>query len=431
MDKGSGAVRFDLLRSVSQSARCIRKGEAIEVRPRKTILARALEALPITNGMKEKIYYVANFRMPTEKAHGIQVAKMCEALIEAGAQLELVVPDRATVPASVREYYGLRVEVPVTRLPALDLYAYGRILYRLSSFSFMLSSLFYLRCKRKERAVVYTIDADDWSYAHLLWCGLPYVAEMHGSKPDTLINRRFFRNAAGVVTINGLIKEALHTIFSVPREHIITEPDGVDIEDFSPSPRDEARRKLGIPPAQKLALYVGRILEWKGLEILPKAAAALGTAGAVGIVGGTEKDFAETIRKEKLPDNLIFYGSRPYGEMPLWIVAADAVLVTGTAKNELSYRWTSPMKVFEYMACGTPIVSASTPAMREVLSSEEAFFYEPDDADSLARAMKEALLDEDEASRRAQAARAKAPRYAWKGRGERVLRFLDSLIGNG
>ena len=41
-----------------------------------------------------KIYYVANARMPTEKAHGIQIAKMCEALIEAGAKVELIVPRR-------------------------------------------------------------------------------------------------------------------------------------------------------------------------------------------------------------------------------------------------------------------------------------------------------------------------------------------------
>ncbi|HEV8666352.1 MAG TPA: hypothetical protein VN665_00695, partial [Candidatus Paceibacterota bacterium] len=63
-----------------------------------------------------KIYYVANARMPTEKAHGIQIAKMCEAFIESGIDLTLVVPSRKTTPESVQEFYNLRTPVAVQRL---------------------------------------------------------------------------------------------------------------------------------------------------------------------------------------------------------------------------------------------------------------------------------------------------------------------------
>ena len=70
--------------------------------------------------MTMKMYYVANFYMPFGKAYGIQLAKMCEALIEEGVDLTLVVPSRGP-QGSLREFYGLRVDIPTIWLPTLDL----------------------------------------------------------------------------------------------------------------------------------------------------------------------------------------------------------------------------------------------------------------------------------------------------------------------
>lgn len=77
---------------------------------------------------KQTLYYVASARMPNEKAYGIQMAKMCEALIEAGVDLTLVVPRRGA-QESVREFYGLKVDVPTLWLPALELHRYKRFGY--------------------------------------------------------------------------------------------------------------------------------------------------------------------------------------------------------------------------------------------------------------------------------------------------------------
>ena len=56
---------------------------------------------------------------------------------------------------------------------------------------------------------------------------------------------------------------------------------------------------------------------------------------------------------------LVFMGERPVGEIPLWLRASDALLLLGTNKNEDSSRYTSPMKLFEYMASKTPIVASA------------------------------------------------------------------------
>jgi len=376
---------------------------------------------------KMKLYYVANFRMPTERAHGIQVAKMCEAFAEAGADVTLVVPRRKTDYRSIREFYNLRVDVPKVELFAFDWYARGRILYRVSSFSFMVSSFLYLWFRRRERnTVVYTIDADDWSYAQLPLLRIPYFSEMHSNKPKTFLNRLFFRYISGVITINRLIKTSLHDIFSYPNESIIVEHDAVDEKHFIPMSRSDARKKLQLSQDIKLILYIGRILAWKGLEILPEAAQLTGSEVTFGIVGGTKEQFVHNIKITDTPENLVFYGGKDFGDMPLWIAAADAVLLTSTALNELSYRWTSPMKAFEYMACGATIIAADTPALREIVSTSNAFLYHPDDAESLAHETMSALMNPEDALHRGKVAHEASLAYSWRGRAERILGFIAS-----
>src|SRR3990167_11234410 len=109
-----------------------------------------------------KIYYVANARMPSEKAHGIRLAKMCEAFLLSGADLELVLPRRRGSNDDLKRFYGLKVDIPVKRLPVLNL---GFII---SSLSFMFAYIVYLRGRKG--AILYTIDMDNFSFIFHVFC---------------------------------------------------------------------------------------------------------------------------------------------------------------------------------------------------------------------------------------------------------------------
>ena len=78
--------------------------------------------------MSTKLLYIANIRLPTEKAHGIQIMKMCEAFAHEGVNVELVVPRRFNV---IKEdpfaYYGVGKNFTTTRIPSFDLIAFGKI----------------------------------------------------------------------------------------------------------------------------------------------------------------------------------------------------------------------------------------------------------------------------------------------------------------
>ena len=113
-----------------------------------------------------KLYYIVNARMPSEKAYGIQIAKMCEAFIEHGVELELCIPRTRRAHIPLQEFYGLRVPVPTRILAGLDWYGRGSIGFALSSMVFMASACFYL-LRRKGSASLYTIDMDPYSFSPL------------------------------------------------------------------------------------------------------------------------------------------------------------------------------------------------------------------------------------------------------------------------
>jgi hypothetical protein len=110
-----------------------------------------------------KVYYIANVRMPSEKAYGIQLAKMCEAFILHDLDLTLVVPNRGA--GSLKSFYRLRVEVPMVILPSIVLKRYERLGFVLMGVSFMLSYKIFLLWKKfkGEKFVLYTADMDSFS----------------------------------------------------------------------------------------------------------------------------------------------------------------------------------------------------------------------------------------------------------------------------
>lgn len=372
-----------------------------------------------------KIYYVANARMPSDKAHGIQIVKMAEALIESGVDVTLVLPRRPGTEQSMREHYNLRVDIPVVRLPVFDWGMGGPIRYRLSAFSFIASYIwyFYTAIKRAD-AVVYTVDLDHVTCLGLPFLGLPYFSEMHGGKPRSLFYRFFFKRMRGIIATTSITRDELIQKFHLPPERALLEPNGVDLSHLSMLSRDDARRALGLPLEKPLALYVGRVLPWKGIDILPVAAAQIPDS-TIGFLGGTEEEYKAAFGVSGAP--VVFYGSKPHTEVGIWLAAADVCMVIGTRHDEYSYRYTSPMKVYEYLASGRPIIASSTPALRGVLGEDECYFCEPDDAASLARAIVTAIADPVRAERMAAKGIERAREHTWQKRAERTKKFIEHL----
>lgn len=372
-----------------------------------------------------KVYYVANARMPTDKAHGIQIAKTCEAFAEFGASVTLVVSSRGS--GSVAHAYGLTKEISIRRVPVLDLQFLGPIGYRLTALQFVLGALLYLwiQAIRGESFVVYTIDMDAFSFAPLALVPRPLFAEMHSVKKPGFLTRRFFKRAS-VVATNALIAEGLTRAFHIPPDRLRIEPNGVDESALRHElSREDARRRLGLPD-EPFALYVGRLYAWKGLEILADAAAY--SPLPIYLVGGTRGEYERVTGRDA--GTLRFAGVKSAGEVPLWLAAADVLVVLGTARNESSYRYTSPMKIFEYLAARRATVASRTPALESIVQGNMVFWYDPDDARSLAQAIRGAYASP-ETKEKIQAGYAFAATHTWRQRAQRILACMRFAHGAG
>ena len=88
--------------------------------------------------------------------------------------------------------------------------------------------------------------------------------------------------------------------------------------------------------------------------------------------------------------------------------------------------WMSPMKTFEYMATGKPLISSDLPALREVLNEDVAVLVEPDNVEQWKSSIENTLTNSSFANKIAQNARQKAEANPWESRAHNILGSLSS-----
>ena len=341
-----------------------------------------------------KILYLANIRLPTEKAHGIQIMKTCEALSKTGDDIELVVTNRRTpINESPFEYYRVVKPFALTRLAVVDTVRWGKLGFALETRSFALAANRLLL--RRTPDVIF--GRDEQVLARLK-TDLPIVWETHTGAWSSAA-KSVAQRAHRIITISQGLKD-FYIAQGVPAGKIAVAHDGVDVEQFNLSlSRAEARAKLGLNPIRPLVVYTGSRQAIKGVRTLEEAGALL-------------------------PDiELLIISGKPQKEIPLYLHAADLLVLPNSGADIVSSRFTSPMKLFEYMASGTPIVASNVPSIREVLDVTMAELVSPDDPKALAEGIRAALADP-ESWQRADVARRKVAEYSWDSRADTILKEI-------
>jgi hypothetical protein len=106
---------------------------------------------------------------------------------------------------------------------------------------------------------------------------------------------------------------------------------------------------------------------------------------------------------------------------------ASALLYIASRSSSI-YWCTSPLKLFEYMATGKPILAARIGSVAEIIDESTAFCYDPDVPGTLETALTSMLSSPDEAKARGQRARALVlERHTWRSRGQSILNFLPGV----
>ena len=289
-----------------------------------------------------KISYTANIRLPTEKAHGIQIMKMCEAFSELGNEVTLIVPWRFnSIKTDSFDYYLVKRNFKITRVPSFDLIILGRIGFWIQTITFLFFARIYLIFKKYD--VLYTRE----QFTGLLFKN--FILEIL-SLPEQIssVHTKNWNRADKLVVITSFIKNELIEKGIKP-EKIFIAPDGVDFKKFDIDiSRIAARKKLDLPLDKKIVVYTGHLFKWKGVDVLAEATGMLEDT-LVLFVGGMERDVLKFSKRFVEKVNMKVLGHRPYSEIPYYLKAADVLVLPNTAKDNVSKFYTSPLKLFEYI----------------------------------------------------------------------------------
>lgn len=356
----------------------------------------------------KRLLYIANIRLPTEKAHGAQIMKMCEAFAELGVSVELVVPRRRnSILESANTYYGIRTPFKITRVFAFDTVSLGLVGFLFESISFALAAVRY--AKKGDYEIYYGRD-EMILFVFRLFGVRKIIWETHIGSWN-IFARFIARHANKIVAISNGLKE-FYIKQGVAGVNICVAHDGVDLEQFAhPETKEQARKRLGLPLNKKIAMYIGRLDGWKGVDTLLEASKLLPDDFVVTVIGGESRQVAEFCMQYP---NVIFLGYRPYKELVHNQAAADVLVLPNTGKNIISAKYTSPLKLFSYMASGRPIVASDLPSIREVVDEKSVMFVAPDDANRLADGIQSAFGRDDLGQKSSELVRV----YSWKNRAE-------------
>lgn len=372
-----------------------------------------------------KITVIAQGSIPAQTANSIQNMKMAGALAGLGNEVRVFAPgtDSSCDWAELASHYGLKDRFEIQWIPIR---------------SFLRRYDFALRAVRA---------AQEWG-AELIYTRLPQAAtlaagreiptifELHDLPSGTIGPRllRQFLKAPGalrlVVNTNHLADEIRKRYqLTGKKDFLATAPNGVDLERYAQLPEPRTARKTLRLPEGFTAGYTGHLYAGRGIELILELARRLPSVRFL-LVGGRPEDVAQRKQQARDLDNVHFTGFVPNAELPSYQAACDVFLmpyghkVAGSSGVDIA-EFTNPLKMFEYLACGRPILASDLPILREILNSDNAIILPSGDAQAWVSALQKLHDTPNQRKALGDAGKRTAAQFSWEMRAKRVLQGLQ------
>ena len=207
---------------------------------------------------------------------------------------------------------------------------------------------------------------------------------------------------------------------------------GANVERFNPEVEPAT---LDIPEDRRVVVFSGSFRPWHGADVLVRAAQEVPEAFFLFVGAGPASEPARRLADELgLRDRVLFTGAVGYDAMPGYLKRGDVGVAPYQPEKlrqmQLGFYW-SPLKIFEYMAMGMPVVTLDVPPLRAIIRPEqEGLLYEEGDVAAMARAITSLLEDRDRARAMGRAARERVvAHYSWQLHCEALDRILKEMTG--
>lgn len=379
-----------------------------------------------------RLLYLHDYSINEQMANVIQVLHMCQAFASMGLDVTLATPECNGVDS--KQIRGIAAEIINKDIKFgfinykkikfgghLDLIGgYPGVKALLKDYKtdvcFLRNCLFLNLLLNKDIPVIY--ESHNAVLHHTKWVNNLLVDSLRESSGST----SFLKFVC--------ISDALANYWreqGMPSEKIIGLHDAVDAEAYkNPVQKEVARDILSLDRRKKIVLYAGSLYKNRGIENIINLARHFRELIFI-VLGGTKKETEnyENIVRNDGVDNVEFKGHVLHHQVKMYLYAADVLLMTWTKKVP-TINYCSPLKTFEYMASGRPIVGHAFPTIKEVLEDGvTAFLADPDSFDDLRYKLRLAI-NSGAASTVGRRAREDAlNRHTWDSRCRNIVNGID------
>jgi glycosyltransferase involved in cell wall biosynthesis len=273
--------------------------------------------------------------------------------------------------------------------------------------------------------------------------GLPLVFDYQGSLTGECIDHGFFGAASRtadlfrgiermvngfadrIITSSSAGTAELVNSWGVQPQRVTPLIDAVDTDIFRPGAQQTGRERLGIPPDSFIVAYLGIMSRYQGTDLLLDCIERLKVDGVKAcflIMGFPEERYRAEAKARGLSEMIRFTGKVDYADAPLMLSAADIAVTPKLSPTEANG------KIFNYMACGLPVVAFDTPVNREVLG-DTGIYARYGDARDLAAKIAALAADSETRTGFSERVRDKAlGEHSWNSRGMLLSEVYQTLL---
>jgi glycosyltransferase involved in cell wall biosynthesis len=368
-----------------------------------------------------RLVYFSSSIIPSTLANSVHVMRMANAFSEIGNSVNLIAvkPD-LNIEKNPNEYYGINNNFKIEYCNRTGSTRIGSLIFgiraALMAHNFF-ADLMYGRCPHS------------LFFARLN--GRPFIYEVHdipGNFMRKLLENFLFHsyNFRKLVVISDALKSAYLKLFpNLKFSDIIVAHDGADVPDNVNHNSIGYFNIRSIPARKREIGYIGSLYEGKGAEIIPELA-IIRPEYNFNIVGGSQKEI--NVLSRKSPKNVKFYGRVNPSNVFKIMRSFDILLLPAQQKVETQLGgniapYMSPLKMFEYMSSGRPIIASRLPVLLEVLKHEEnALIVDPTDINGWVEGIDRIFNDIDlEIFISKNAFKDLQNLYSWKGRAQNII----------
>jgi glycosyltransferase involved in cell wall biosynthesis len=381
-----------------------------------------------------RLLYIHGNALDSQAANVVQVLNMCQAFARCGAEVTLAIAAPRKREAEANKIAASHLgQEPTFRIVTFRKHAIA------GRFN-MLGSYFGARAALRKVTADLCFVRSPMCLSLSVAAGIPTVFEAHDSQlhrspglarfwEKTVLAKAADKRLISFVAISRALAQCWCEK-GVPADKVIALHDGFSLDQFDRN-RSQcgSRIRVGLPLGDKIIVYTGSLYSNRGIERILWLAKEFPEARFV-VVGGPEecKRELESLAADQGIENTVWVGAVPHVKVADYLYAADVLLMLWTWRVP-TIAYCSPLKLFEYMAAGRPIVGEAFPTIVEVVSDgDTAYLAPPDSFDDLVEKMRQALEQETPSPLAVKARELALREYSWTDRARTILNNVKGRV---